>query len=208
MIAVTDDVSARPNFKESPFYTIIESLTSVLECKGMHSIIPIFVSRRLLTSVPLTQVPVREATRDHVEAKIIFRPDIADRLMTEPNLKVMIYCAADPLSPFTRVDIAFPHQVEIRVNGDEVKANLRGLKNKPGSTRPADITTLVRKRASYENMMTVTYALTQKVSIISLFDSPPMLAEVFLHFIFVMAHPYPNCAEIPPCCQPGQATYG
>lgn len=141
---------------------------------------PIFVSRRLLTSVPLTQVPVREATRDQVEAKIIFRQDIADRLMTEPNLKVMIYCAGDPLSPFTRVDIAFPHQVEIRVNGDEVKANLRGLKNKPGSTRPADITSLVRKRASYENMMTVTYALTQKVSITSLFDSLFLLAEALL----------------------------
>ena len=125
---------------------------------------PISVSRRFLTSVPLTQVPVREATRDHVEAKIIFRQDIADRLMAELNLKVMIYCAADPISPFTKVDVAFPYQVEIRVNGDEVKANLRGLKNKPGSTRPADISSLVRKRAGYENMMTVTYALTQKVS--------------------------------------------
>lgn len=149
---------------------------------------PIFVSRCLLTSVPLTQVPVREATRDQVEAKIIFRQDIADRLMTEPNLKVMIYCAADPLSPFTRVDIAFPHQVEIRVNGDEVKANLRGLKNKPGSTRPADITSLVRKRASYENMMTVTYALTQKVSITSLFDSQFLFAEALLLLVNPMAH--------------------
>lgn len=83
--------------------------------------------------------------------------------MNESNLKVMVYCAADPISPFTKVDIAFPYQVEIRVNGDEVKSNLRGLKNKPGSTRPADITSLVRKRAAYENMLTCTYALTQKV---------------------------------------------
>ena len=116
----------------------------------------------------LTQVPVREATRDHVETKIIFRQDVADRLVSEPNLRVMVYCAADPISPFTKVDIAFPYQVEIRVNGDEVKANLRGLKNKPGSTRPADISNLVRKRAGYENPMTVTYALTQKVSLSAL----------------------------------------
>ena len=74
----------------------------------------------------------------------------------------MIYCASDPLSPFSRADIAFPYQVEIKVNMDEIKANLRGLKNKPGSTRPADITDLLRKRAGYENTMTVTYALTQK----------------------------------------------
>ncbi len=74
----------------------------------------------------------------------------------------MIYCASDPLSPFSKADIAFPYQVEIKVNMDEVKANLRGLKNKPGSTRPADITDLLRKRAGYENTMTVTYALTHK----------------------------------------------
>lgn len=76
----------------------------------------------------------------------------------------MIYCSADSMhSPFQKVDIAFPHQVEIRVNQDEVKANLRGLKNKPGSTRPADITNLMRKRAGYENHLQVTYALTNKV---------------------------------------------
>ena len=77
--------------------------------------------------------------------------------------RVMIYCAADSTSsPFSKVDIAFPYQVEIKVNQDEVKSNLRGLKNKPGSTRPADITSLLRKRAGYENNMLVTYALTQK----------------------------------------------
>ena len=97
--------------------------------------------------------------------------------MVEPNLKIMVYCAADPISPFTRADIAFPYQVEVRVNGDEVKANLRGLKNKPGSTRPADITNLVRKRAGYENMMIVTYALTQKVSNSDLINCKPMVVE-------------------------------
>lgn len=76
----------------------------------------------------------------------------------------MIYCAAEPVSsPVTKVEIAFPYQVEIRVNQDEVKSNLRGLKNKPGSTRPADITQLLRRRAGYENHLIVTYALTQKV---------------------------------------------
>ena len=99
--------------------------------------------------------------------------------MVEPNLKIMVYCAADPISPFTRVDIAFPYQVEVRVNGDEVKANLRGLKNKPGSTRPADITNLVRKRAGYENMMIVTYALTQKVSISDLINCQHIIAKAF-----------------------------
>ncbi|KAL9108933.1 MAG: hypothetical protein Q9227_006329 [Pyrenula ochraceoflavens] len=59
-------------------------------------------------------------------------------------------------------DIQFPHQVELKVNLDDVKANLRGLKNKPGSTRPADITDQLRKKPGYVNTVTMTYALTQK----------------------------------------------
>ena len=110
----------------------------------------------------INQASVRESTRDQVDCKIILRDDLADKLTRDPNIRVMIYCASDPLSPFSKADITFPYQVEIKVNMDEVKANLRGLKNKPGSTRPADITDLLRKRAGYENNMTVTYALTHK----------------------------------------------
>ena len=85
-------------------------------------------------------------------------------LSNDPTVRAMIYCASEPVSLFSTVDICFPHQVEIKVNMDEVKANLRGLKNKPGSTRPADVTQLLRKRAGYENSIIVTYALTVKVS--------------------------------------------
>ncbi|CAF9911861.1 MAG: SUMO ligase siz1 [Heterodermia speciosa] len=128
----------QPRFKDSPFYTILEPLTPVVECK------------------------VRENTRDQENVKIVFRKDLADRILSDPSLKAMVYCAADPITPYTLADIAFPYQVEIKVNEDEVKANLRGLKNKPGSTRPADITKLLRIRADYSNMMRITYALTQK----------------------------------------------
>ncbi|KAL1608383.1 E3 SUMO-protein ligase pli1 [Paraconiothyrium brasiliense] len=54
---------------------------------------------------------------------------------------------------------------KVRVNQDEVKANYKGLKNKPGSTRPADITDLLRiTPANYRNSIGITYALTQKAS--------------------------------------------
>lgn len=76
----------------------------------------------------------------------------------------MVFCAADTgLNQFTKSDISFPHQVELKANLDEVKANLRGLKNKPGTTRPADITNYIRKKAGYTNHVVMTYALTQKV---------------------------------------------
>lgn len=69
------------------------------------------------------------------------------------------------MAGFTRQEVAFPGQIEVRVNGEEVKANYKGLKNKPGSTRPADITDFVRKSpAEYKNTLLITYALTQKAS--------------------------------------------
>lgn len=72
-----------------------------------------------------------------------------------------MFCASDDSGS---QDVAFPHQSELRVNGDEIKANLRGLKNKPGSTRPVDITSALRLRSNYMNNIEFTYALTNKVS--------------------------------------------
>lgn len=94
-------------------------------------------------------------------------------MQMNPNLRVMVYCAADSgLKGYTKSDIAFPHQVELKANLDEVKANLRGLKNKPGTTQPADVTNYIRKKPDYPNNIAMTYALTQKVpaSLLSYFD--------------------------------------
>lgn len=99
-----------------------------------------------------------------MEIKIRLHPDVADKLNLNASMRAMVYCAVEPMASFAKADIAFPSQIEIRVNGDEVKANFKGLKNKPGSTNPTDITPLLRKKASFENVMSVTYALTVKVS--------------------------------------------
>ncbi|EXJ86556.1 hypothetical protein A1O3_03509 [Capronia epimyces CBS 606.96] len=76
----------------------------------------------------------------------------------------MVFCAAEGFQHFSReYDIGFPHNVELKCNSDEVKANLRGLKNRPGSTRPADITHLIRKKPpTYPNIVEMIYALTSK----------------------------------------------
>jgi E3 SUMO-protein ligase PIAS1 len=101
-----------------------------------------------------------------VELKVTLSASTAEELQRDPNLRVMIYCAADSgLKPYTKSDIAFPHQVELKANLDEVKANLRGLKNRPGTTQPADVTAQIRKKANYPNNIVMTYALTTKVSL-------------------------------------------
>ncbi|KAJ5099133.1 hypothetical protein N7532_006134 [Penicillium argentinense] len=138
-MASTSHIHGPIIFKDSPFFSILTNLTSVVECK------------------------VREQTRDSVELKVNLSPSIAADLQTDPTLRVMIYCAADSgLKQFTKSDIAFPHQVELKANLDEVKANLRGLKNRPGTTQPADVTNYIRKKPNYTNNIVMTYALTQK----------------------------------------------
>lgn len=129
-----------PNFKTSPFYSVLECLSPIIDCK----------------------VPAREQTRDTVDLIINLRADIAERLSADHSTRAMIYSASDPVSPFSKVDIEFPYQLEIKINQDEVKANFRGLKNKPGTTRPVDITTMLRAKPGYDNHMVVTYALTKK----------------------------------------------
>lgn len=88
---------------------------------------------------------------------------ILSRVESDPSLRVMVFGSADGHG---LQDIAFPHQSEIKVNGGEVKANLRGLKNKPGSTRPVDITKDLRLNGNdlYANTVEMTYALTNKAS--------------------------------------------
>lgn len=104
---------------------------------------------------------MRETTRDSVRATIQLPPEVADQLQKDSKHRVMVFCTTAN-SGYS--DIVFPHQVELKCNGEDVKANLRGLKNKPGSTRPADITHLIRKKTpGYRNEIEMVYALTNKV---------------------------------------------
>lgn len=123
------------------------------------------VVHQFLTYVINHKVPARDQTRDTVDLVINLRADIAERLSNDRSTRAMIYSASEPMSPFSKVEIEFPYQLEVRINQDEVQANFRGLKNKPGTTRPVDITTMLRPKPGYDNHMVVTYALTKKVSL-------------------------------------------
>ncbi|KAI0110510.1 PINIT domain-containing protein [Nemania sp. FL0031] len=125
-------------FKPSPFYSITMRIGDIRTCEVM--------------------------TQHRNTVELIIRvsdhPDLGN-LINDKTYRVMLFCAGDNT---TVQDIAFPHQSEFKVNGGEVKANLRGLKGKPGTTRPVDITDSLRlKLANYENKVEFTYALTNKV---------------------------------------------
>ncbi|KAF7544623.1 hypothetical protein G7Z17_g9804 [Cylindrodendrum hubeiense] len=130
----TTMTGSRPNvnFKPSPFYKIEAPVSDVHSCDAMSQ-------HRNSVTVPL---------------KVTDHPAL-QQCVNDKSYRVMVFCAGDSLG---MQDIAFPHQSELRVNSGEVKANLRGLKNKPGSTRPVDITNALRLRPNYTNNLEFTYA--------------------------------------------------
>ncbi|OJD31649.1 miz zinc finger protein [Diplodia corticola] len=131
----------RFSFKQSPFYDVEEALAPTVELQ-------VLPNNRTSTTISV-QLPA----------------DICDRFKSSTSTRAMLFSAADPvLAHYAAADIAFPHQLEVKINGDEVRSNFKGLKNKPGSTRPADITEFLRKIPGYNNNIQITYALTQKAS--------------------------------------------
>jgi hypothetical protein len=102
-----------------------------------------------------------------VTKPLVLSGDLGVRLKQDPSLKLVLYSHVDnQLLPYAMHDVAFPAQFEVKVNNDEVRANYKGLKNKPGSTRPADITDYVRKTpANYRNSVQITWALTASVRV-------------------------------------------
>ncbi|KAK4918784.1 E3 SUMO-protein ligase pli1, partial [Elasticomyces elasticus] len=126
-------------FKSSPFYENPRTLIAPIELKA------------------------REHTRDTARCNITFNHEQAQRFQENDNVRVMVFCAAESFEPAWKPqDIAFPHHAELKINQDDVRANLKGLKNKPGSTRPVDITPLLRKKAGQQNSLELVYALTSK----------------------------------------------
>lgn len=125
--------------KPSPFYQLREQIGDAKVCEIMsqhrHNV----------------NIPVKVANHP-ILARVA-----SDKTET---LRVMVFCAGEAHG---RQDIAFPHQSEVKVNTGEIRANLRGLKNKPGSTLPVDITKELRLNIpQYVNSVDMTYALTSK----------------------------------------------
>lgn len=85
-----------------------------------------------------------------------------DRLKQDKTLRIMLYCAIDPGTSSYPIDITFPSQIEARINNELYTGNLRGIKKKPGTTRPADITEFVRKIINFRNKIDLAYATSDK----------------------------------------------
>ncbi|RDA92592.1 hypothetical protein CP533_0938 [Ophiocordyceps camponoti-saundersi (nom. inval.)] len=123
-------------FRSSPFYRVEAHVSTLRVCEVMSQ-------HRHSINIPLN-------LSDYQALQVC---------VDDSSYRVMLFCAAQPSGV---QDISFPHQSELKVNGQEIKANMRGLKNKPGSTRPVDITHALRLKHNHTNNVEYTYALTSK----------------------------------------------
>jgi E3 SUMO-protein ligase PIAS1 len=112
-----------------------------------------------------TKLNVCREHRNTVSSTISWKAEQLALLRGDSNMRVMVYCGERPSPPSSEtVDIAFPQQIEIKVNGHDVKANFRGIKKKPGSTNPVDVTAFVRTRDIHgAAKVEITYALTDRI---------------------------------------------
>ncbi|KAG0005832.1 SUMO ligase siz1 [Entomortierella chlamydospora] len=74
----------------------------------------------------------------------------------------MVFCGWADGPSNTPVLMEFPHVCEIKVNGRVLEANLRGMKNKPGTVAPANITRLCRLEPADFNKVEFIYANSTK----------------------------------------------
>ncbi|KAK6362020.1 SUMO ligase siz1 [Orbilia blumenaviensis] len=121
---------------------------------------PFYEPRANLTAIHGLQAfgPVTTTSRSVANITVQLSQQYADEI--RQGLRAILYCAEGTSSGPHHV--AFPQAIEIRVNGKAVSANLRGLKNKPGTTRPLDVTDYLDKTPGSKNSIMITYALSQK----------------------------------------------
>ncbi|KAL0951264.1 hypothetical protein HGRIS_007978 [Hohenbuehelia grisea] len=117
-------------FKSSPFFTVEQTVSSVVEC------------------------PESTNAQDRRTQAVNF-PLSADQMakLKQPNYQVRLFCTSSTFwtsTPSTfrtnsvLCPVEFPATCEVRVNGMPLTANLKGLKKKPGTAPPPDITKFIR----------------------------------------------------------------
>jgi E3 SUMO-protein ligase PIAS1 len=116
--------------------------------------------------VSQARLPYSADHRNTVTARIELSPKDLESLRTHSSYRILVFCGelGHGHSANHPVDIAFPVQIEIRVNDQEVKSNTKGVKNKAGSTKPVDITPFIKKQSgSPSNSVSISYLTGSKV---------------------------------------------
>ncbi|KAL5535410.1 PLI1 [Sanghuangporus sanghuang] len=143
-------VSVPIRFKASPFCRTEQAVSSVVEC------------------------PESTGTMDRRSQTLIFslsQEHINKLSMPSSRYQLRLYCTTNTfyspsLSGFrsstSLCPIEFPVTCEVRVNNAPLTANLKGIKKKPGTAPPADISKLARMAPGHQNRIEIIYVNSQQ----------------------------------------------
>ncbi|CUS24117.1 LAQU0S14e00518g1_1 [Lachancea quebecensis] len=120
---------------------------------------PFYKLRRMLNGSP--KLAAKNNGRGVCSYRFFLNQEESSILGKGPQFKLYLFSGIlDPLENRGDAPIQFPHPNEIRFNDVQVKDNVRGLKNKPGTAKPADLTPYLRPFGS-ENVLQLIYAFTK-----------------------------------------------
>ncbi|KTW26091.1 hypothetical protein T552_02986 [Pneumocystis carinii B80] len=130
------NVFQRINFKPSPFYNILENINSPIICPPM--------------------------LRNIITASVRLSLKAVEKLASNESYRVYLFCTATDSAAFGFALIEFPVHIDLKVNGKHLNANTRGLKKKPGTAPPVDVTSLLFLDSKLVNKIEMIYANTEK----------------------------------------------
>ncbi|KAF9581075.1 SUMO ligase siz1, partial [Lunasporangiospora selenospora] len=137
-IAQRSAMTTPQGFKPSPFYEEMQTLSPPRLCTDAKD-------RTLSVGLPFSVPPMA-----------------ASHLKRDSSFQIMVFCRCADSPPNTPFLMEFPHVCEIKINGRVLEANLRGMKNKPGTVAPANITRLCRLDSAEFNKIEFVYANSTK----------------------------------------------
>ncbi|KAF8905529.1 PINIT domain-containing protein [Gymnopilus junonius] len=133
-------------FKDSPFFNVDQSVSNLMECPESTSPTD---RRQQILSFSLT-------------------PDQATKMRSGSRYQLRLFCTSSIFyagvgsfrTSTVPCPVEFPPTCEVRVNNTQITANLKGLKKKPGTAPPPDISKYSRTQGS--NKVEMVYVNSQQ----------------------------------------------
>ncbi|TDL28606.1 hypothetical protein BD410DRAFT_862701 [Rickenella mellea] len=137
-------------FKSSPFFSIDQAVSNVVEC------------------------PESSGAMDRKQQTLVFaltQEHLNKLSQSNPKYQLRLFCTSSSFyvaspggfrSNALPCPIEFPATCEVRVNNVQLSANLKGVKKKPGTAPPADLGRSVRSVVGAQNRVEMVYVNSQQ----------------------------------------------
>lgn len=139
-------------YKRLPFYTPLTNVTQAYTVNG--TLLPLFCSISLTSPACSTS---RIAQPIHLRLTTEMLSKLQPKQSSNPYRLVLFSTQTDRV-PFGNCVIEFPAHTDIRCNGSPVQANVRGIKNRPGTINPPDVTAQIIMMQGVQNKIDVTFS--------------------------------------------------